>query len=304
MMTQTQEQPSEQYPGAVLLSDHIKEFVDRGELIVRDPWYGDLGDTFDEKQLDRAKYNVRLGRTYFKAGEFRCLDEGGNTTFKVEPYELVFVESYEVFKMPPNVVARYDLRISKCLAGLGLQTGLQLDPTYHGRFFCPIFNFSDKPEWLTYKDQLASLQFNYTTPPTQKTKPYGGKPGLFCLTQALSSPRGTGLDALRRELEHFHEASDRLHSRVDTMVNVVYGGMTFILATLGVTVAALSFLVVNLVKPQPESIFEVKPLALGIGIAILLIILFGGSVLILILMKRMEKRIMGEEDGGEKRRGK
>jgi deoxycytidine triphosphate deaminase len=147
-MQDKKELPDQNYQGSVLLADRIKKFVDKDWLIRK--------DTFDEGQLKRAKYDVRLGKAYYKAGKYGNLSDD-NPLLEIEPYELVFVESYEIFEMPKNVVAMYDLRVSGCLGGMGLQTGLQIDPTYCGRIFCPLFNFSDTRVTLKYKHHLASV---------------------------------------------------------------------------------------------------------------------------------------------------
>lgn len=175
--------PGKDYLGSVLLAGRIKELVQAKYLIVDDPSTGET--TFGGKpQLKRAKYNVRLGTRYFQNGRYKDLD-ATNKFINIQPYELVFIESYEIFRIPDNVVARYDLRVSHCLAGLGLQVGLQLDTTYYGRFFCPLFNFSDQVVPLEYKNDIASVQFMYTTKPTQEddgTDSFGqDKQGLLSL---------------------------------------------------------------------------------------------------------------------------
>lgn len=268
---QVKEKPTEQYyVGSVLLSDHIKSFVEEGLLIVSDPFYEEREDTFDERQLDRSKYNARLGKAYYKAGKFGYLDEKSNPHLVVESYELVFVESYEVFKLPENVVARYDLRISGCLGGMGLQTGLQIDPTYYGRFFCPLFNFSDSEFRLKYKDHLASVEFLYTTPPTAETKPYGGgKQELFSLSQTLLSPRRSGLGRLWAELESFDRAATRLHTRVDAMMSAVFEGMAFMIAALGIIVAAIAIVIIpEFEVGVPTNMSLIIRILIGIAIAL------------------------------------
>lgn len=279
---QVEEKPTEQYyVGSLLLSDHIKSFVEKGLLIVSDPFYEEREDTFDNKQLERAKYNVRLGKAYYKAGKYGYLDDKGNPLLVVEPYELVFVESYEVFKLPENVVGKYDLRISGCLGGMGLQTGLHLDPNYYGRFFCPLFNFSNSEFALRYKDHLASVEFSYTTPPTTETKPYTGRQELFSLNQALLSPRQSGLGKLWESLQEFDSAAIRLHTRVDTMVGAVFEAMAIMITALGVIVAVMAVIL--------TSDFKLEPAHIVIGIAIFLVVAFGVFALIRRIMRKISE---------------
>lgn len=255
---QVEEKPTNHYyPGSILLSDQIESFVDKGLLIV--------DNTFDKQQLQTAKYDVRLGKKYFQGDEFHSLDDE-NPILKIAPYELVYVESHEVFKLTENIIGQYDIRIRGCLGGMGLQTGLQLDPTYYGRVFCPLFNFSNKTCTLRYKGHFASLQFCYTTPPTPETKPFDSeRQGLLSLNQALpDEPGRSGLEELgrniketqkqlERRIEDFDREATRLHTRVDSMVGAVFQGMAFMIAALGVIVAAASIMVTTGIPLAPSA---------------------------------------------------
>ena len=270
---QQKERPTEKhYPGSVLLSDHICDLVSKGLLIV--------DGTFDERYLQTAKYDARLGRMYYKDGEYHTLDDE-KRILRVAPYELVFVESYEVFRLPENVVGRYDIRISGCLGGIGLQTGLQLDPTYHGRIFCPLFNFSDKTLTLKYKEHLASIQFSYSTAPTAEVKPFDSeRQGLLSLNHALpDDPGRSGLENLRvhieqtqKELEKrirdFDSTYARLHARVDSMISGVFQGMAFMIAVIGVLVAAI-FMMMTAERPLIPAMQEWVGVGLVIVIAVI-----------------------------------
>lgn len=310
-MLNKQEPPDQKYQGSVLLADRIKEFVDRGWLIVEDPQtndpnYKEIGHTFDEKQLRRAKYNVRLGKKFYKAGDYDNLSDD-KPDLIIKPYELVFVESYEVFKLPKNVAAKYDLRLRGCLEGIGLQTGLQIDPTYYGRFFCPLFNFSNEAFALKYKDDLASVQFIYTTPSTPEAERFvpfdDNRRGLFSLSRALPPvPRSSGLKSLwadfeetRKKLENDVRSSSetlrsnveksredldkaklefvalavRLNTRVDSMIGAVFSAMAFTIATLGIIVGVGSMVVTTDVTVPPIS---VPPISIGIGVGLVFVI--------------------------------
>jgi len=267
---QDKEKAGEQhYPGSVLLSDHIKSLVNEGLLIV--------DNTFDEGQLRRAKYQIRLGKRYFKDGKYGTLDEN-NPILKIEPFDQVLIESYENFNMPCNVVAQYDLIVSYCWAGLGLQTGLQIDPTYYGKIFCPIFNFSDASLILKYKKDFASVAFIFTTPPhtpeTNQPEAFEqNKYGNLSLHQVVPNvPRGSGLVKLYTELKSFYIATTSLNTRVDTMIVAVLQGMAFLIAALGVMAAAMSIAM--------TSKFLVWPFPLLISIIILFVIAFGSYAFI------------------------
>lgn len=281
------------HPGSILLSDQIESFIKKGILIV--------DNTFDEQQLRTAKYNVRLGKMYFKGDEYHSLDDK-NPILKIEPYELVFIESYEVFRLPENMVGQYDIRISGCLGGMGLQTGLQLDPTYFGRIFCPLFNFSNKTLTLRYKKHFASVQFIYTTPPAPETKRFESeRQGLLSLNQALpDEPGRSGLEELGRNIketqgqlekriEDFDRAATRLHTRVDAMVSAVFEGMAFMIAALGILVAAISIVIIPEFKVGAPTDMS-RIITIGIGVAIFI----GVALVIFLLIRRIMRKISGD----------
>lgn len=261
------------YPGSILLSDRIESLVKKGLLIVE--------NTFDEQHLRTAKYDVRLGKMYFKDGKYHSLNDE-NPILKIEPYELVFVESYEVFRLTKNIIGQYDIRISGCLGGIGLQTGLQLDPTYYGRIFCPLFNFPNKTLTLRHKKHFASIQFSYTTAPLKrKTKLFESeRQGLLSLNQALpDEPGRSGLEELGRNiketqeqlekrLKNFDSAAIRLHTRIDSMVSAVFEAMAFMIAALGVLVAAVTMMVTRDIVPAAT-----VTILIGVGAFILIAII-------------------------------
>ena len=52
--------------------------------------------------------------------------------------------------------------------GLVWVGSLQVDPGYQGFLFCPIYNLSNKPQTLIYKDPLFIIDFVLTTPSPDK----------------------------------------------------------------------------------------------------------------------------------------
>jgi len=279
-----------EYLGSQLLRDRIYDLVEKEKILI-------INETFDNNMLDIAKYNMRLGSQYLKDGQFGCLTET-NKVLTIEPYELVFVESYEVFLLPKNITARYDLRISCCLAGISIQTGLQLDPEYKGRTFCALFNFSNERVNLVFKDQLGSIEFSYTTKWSDKVGSFQSpRQGFMHLEDALQGQkRQSGLmqiwkdisdinnrmnENLNNTLKKFEDTATRLHTRVDTMVGAVFAAMAFTLTTLGVLVAAITMMVTQGKIPLDE------PGTIIIGIAVIIAVASGSLMLLRTTMRRI-----------------
>ncbi len=266
-MQDKQESPHPDYPGSVLLSDHIEEFVKKGWLIEK--------DTFEDEQLDRAKYNVRLGRKYFQDNNFGELNDYSNLTLTIGAYELVLIDSYDIFLMPENIIGIYDLRISNCLSGLGLQTGLQIDPTYCGKIFCPVFNFSDETVRLRYKDHFASIHFIYTTPDTlKKAKPYGGKNYLFSLDKVLQRPTSTGVETVWAKIKEIQKQLDEAHKKLVEARSETQNVNTVFLAVVGLVLTAISAILVPEAIGRTGATSPLTVLIIGIVFLVTVFMLF------------------------------
>jgi len=100
-----------------------------------------------------ASYDLRLGHEYIIPGED---DEGlqhakildcrqTDNKVLIKPFSSVIVCTYEIVKLPPNVVGKFNLRIKQAFRGLIVQMGTQVEPYYHGRLFALLQNITDRP---------------------------------------------------------------------------------------------------------------------------------------------------------------
>ncbi|HVR47704.1 MAG TPA: hypothetical protein VMT95_13825 [Candidatus Binatia bacterium] len=139
----------------VLLSDQIK---------LHCKLYG-LIDPLDEAQLKPAAYELRIGRLCSIGGQKRVLsdDESEEAEFTIDPFEVAVIETLERLNMPRYLIARWNVRVRWAYEGLLWVGGPQVDPGYRGHLFCPIYNLSNKPVTLRYREAIASIDFVPTT---------------------------------------------------------------------------------------------------------------------------------------------
>lgn len=261
----------------VLLSDEIERLVNDGYLITK--------ETFEPANLKSASYDLRLGADCVQEGTPVHLTED-NPNLTIRPYQLVFVSTFEQLNMPRNVVARYDLRLGLCHQGIGLQVGTQIDPGYQGRLYSPLFNFSNRDVPLRLKEHFTTIEFTYTTTPTEKSRHWTGEARGLPL-----HPPQSGLAELQMDLDEFrkqledkmnvaitHIQQDEINTRsdlvdrirdtqarVDSMVGAVLTLMAMIIAALGLIV------VPGQITAAAQAGADLK-LVVGVGVVAVLII--------------------------------
>jgi len=145
-------------------------------------------ESFDEKCLQSASYDLRLGDEYyvpsrqkqescsetqnqvlscpFHKGEIqndiqKCSNENG--VLRITPFSTIVFSTEEILKIPNNVIGRFDLRVRFAMQGLVLQVGTQIEPGYRGRLFGLLLNFSDKEICIPQGMRLLTAEFSYTT---------------------------------------------------------------------------------------------------------------------------------------------
>jgi deoxycytidine triphosphate deaminase len=150
------EDPRRDEPGrkGMLLSNEIDKFRQVGLLIAKH---------YDEKCLRPAAYTLRIGPDYIDSmGNPKKLTEE-NRYYKMPPNSIVYVSTYEKLDLPCYIAARFNLRVQWVYKGILLGTGPQVEPGYRGYLSCPLYNLTDQPIRIEYKELFATIDFERTT---------------------------------------------------------------------------------------------------------------------------------------------
>lgn len=141
--------------GAVLLSDEIKAYVERYNMI----------DPFEPRNLKPAGCELTLGEDYAIGGKLRKLyPEPGKDELVIPPFEVVIISTKEKINLPQCIIARWNLRVRWVYEGLLWTGALQVDPGWSGILYCPIYNLSSKDVVLTLGKPVVLMDFVKTTP--------------------------------------------------------------------------------------------------------------------------------------------
>jgi deoxycytidine triphosphate deaminase len=224
----------------VLLNDEIKRLIDCWRLI----------EDSDIELIQPAGYDARIGVEYYKDGQLLAVDLARNPWIEIPPNDMVLVSTWETLNMPNNVVARYYLRQGLTWKGLILLGAGQIDPGYHGKIFGLLYNFSKNCVRVGYGEHIFTLEFCYTTPPTEHSRAYQGRYQkatslLSILPVGLTVDSGTEaikerLAELSNDVKNYRQESEKLNERFFIYLGVVIA----LFALLEVIVSVVALLIV------------------------------------------------------------
>jgi dCTP deaminase len=148
----------------MILSDRqILETYRLGDILV---------DPFDEKQIQPASYDLRVGAQAATTTSKKVVNVRESGYVTLEPGDFAVITTLEILRLGPQYVARFGLRSKFARKGLIATTGPQIDPGYHGRLIIGVTNLSPKQATLSYGDDFLSVEFHKLQEPS--TKPYNG----------------------------------------------------------------------------------------------------------------------------------
>ena len=139
----------------MLLSNEIEMFRQKNLLIA---------DHYEPKNLRPAAYTLRIGPRFVDSrGRIGLLDDKKETYLKMEPNSIVYVSTLEKLDLPYYIAARFNLRVKWVYRGILLGTGPQVEPGFRGYLSCPLYNLTDRPIKISYRQDFATIDFERTT---------------------------------------------------------------------------------------------------------------------------------------------
>ena len=148
----------------ILNAQQIRAAVEAGEIGI---------DPFDEKQLQAATYDLRVG------------DQGATTSTKklkslkddgyllVNPGDFAVITVKEVITLGAQYTGRFGLRSKYANKGLLATTGPQVDPGFTGRLIIGLTNLTPTAVSIPHNDHVVSIEIHRLEQPTEK--PYKGR---------------------------------------------------------------------------------------------------------------------------------
>jgi len=204
--------------GAVLLSDQIEWYVREFKLI----------DPFDPDNLKPASYQLSIGEKYAIGGELREL-KGKGDKIEIHPFNVAIIQTNEKVKIPKDLIARWNIRVTLAYQGLLWVGGPQGDPGYEGHLYCPIYNLSNESVKLSQYDKIATIDFTKTTPYIEKNVvPFARKRNdaiteyNYTLQSGLFTEVGQRIDKIAEKTSSdVQEVRSRLDAFIFTVITLI-----------------------------------------------------------------------------------
>ena len=208
----------------VLLSQNIKYLSVEGKMI----------QPFDEDFLKPAAYMLRIGPKFAK-GDPPQEFENNNGVIRLEPFEVAILSTYEIVNLPYNIIARWNLRVDMVYKGLLWTGALQVDPGWCGPLYCPIYNLSDKPVDLFYKEKFVTMDFVKTTNVkyenitkyTKRGKAVNLRDYEYNLRSALVSEAADKIKSMESDLNKFH-------TRLDSYISIIFAILAILITAFSI----------------------------------------------------------------------
>jgi dCTP deaminase len=198
-------------------------------------------DPFDEKQVQGASYDLRVGNQGITTSTKKVVDIRDAGFMTLEPGDFAVVTSFETIRLDPKHVARFGLRSKFARKGLSATTGPQIDPGYRGRLIIGLTNLSPKPITLSHKDDFLTVEFHELAEASAKPYcgPYQGRESLGPEEiEAIAESESMSLPEIIKTLRSLSENVGALTGEVKTLKWAVGAGVAF-LCTLGAILALL-----------------------------------------------------------------
>lgn len=245
--------------GSVLRKPDIERFCNERTPPLIDP-------TDDPKCFkEAASYQLRLGSRY-RLGESDSAEwlTDSKKDLVIPPHGIAVVSTYEWLNIPGCLIARWNLRVRMVYRGLVWVGSLQVDPGYQGFLFCPIYNLSNKPQTLIYKDPLFIIDFVLTTPSPDKY-------GLW----ELRGDKYSTFDSDRLDEQQIQSAPkeqfDEMRDVIKSMRDEIRGFQGIMFVVLAIIVAAVAAIASLSVFGQFPGTYCLNWVSIGISIIAVII---------------------------------
>lgn len=133
-----------------------------------------LVEGWDKNCIMPATYEMRLGtfacwytgglRAELGLGPEEDANKGIHTSLAFQPNSLTFISTLEAFRLPCDIIARFNLLGRWVRKGLLLGTAPIVEPEFCGRLLIPIHNFSSYPVQIDFADRIIAVEFTKTLP--------------------------------------------------------------------------------------------------------------------------------------------
>ena len=250
--------------GAVLLADEINYYCTSDDIQPDQR----MIEPYVPQRLRPASYQLTLGKEAHIGGRTTILDEA--EPLILEPHQVAVVSTSEIVRIPRFLIARWSLRVGKIYEGLLWTGGLQVDPGWVGRLFCPIYNLAEHDVELSAGDGFFTIDFIRTTPLTDQYQELRGSP-KYSAIWFKPAKRSLAEHDSRRLHSAPHAVLEKL-AELRRFSDFALPVATVIFTVLAIMVAALSVIAMRPVVKPGEPFLSFWPMTALVTSAVALVL--------------------------------
>lgn len=225
-------------PSGMLSSPQIKTYFNHNFLIINPEIANLKGATYDMRLGVSAYRFVNGNKEIFNLSEQDDANKKISKTLEFPPNSLTFITTLEEFKLPQDVIARYNLKSKFVHKGLLLGTGPIVDPEFEGYLYIPIHNFSSSPVYVDFGASIIVVEFTKTLSTLNDYIPNPSKKGILNHYLETAGPIESSvyapLLAYKQEIKENRDARNKWNKRF------TWGGLISIFAV-AIALASLTF---------------------------------------------------------------
>jgi deoxycytidine triphosphate deaminase len=190
-------------PHGVLLSDKIEYYCKKYRLL----------DPYKPENIKAANYELRVGLKYSVAGQEHSLKLGD--PLKIPKFEVAVIEILETVNIPHFMIGRWNIRTKWAYKGLIWVGGPQVDAGFRGLLLCPIWNLSNSDFFIKCGEEIAIIDFEFTTPPAADSKQYPWNERSRYIFEDYEKPRSALVEEVSKAIDELRSTSSEDREKVE-----------------------------------------------------------------------------------------
>lgn len=149
--------PFPHIPPALLNSADIHDYIEATGMVY----------PYSAEFMKSSSYEAQIGERaiyWDENGQKTSVSLTKACSVKLAPNSLVFFETKQVFRLPPYMAIRFNLRITNVHRGLLLGTGPLVDPGFCGKLLIPIHNLTNNTYTFRGGEKFIWVEFTKVSP--------------------------------------------------------------------------------------------------------------------------------------------
>ena len=120
---------------------------------------GNIISDYNEDSIKSNHYELTLGQSYCSTTTNSKVLQATDNQIIIEPGEFYFLESFEILKIPSDLMAFISIKSKVKFKGLINISGFHVDPNFQGKLVFSVLNVGTSPINLTTREPLFQIWF-------------------------------------------------------------------------------------------------------------------------------------------------